>query len=68
MKKILLLFIIITFSFNTNLIAEEPKKCKKFDVFCKSKEGVKGFWKNTSEFQKKGLKESADQIKGSKKK
>ena len=67
MKKIILLFIILTFSMS-NLAFANEQVCKKFDVFCKSKNGVKSFWKNTKEFQKKGITESADQIKSTIKK
>jgi hypothetical protein len=62
MKKIILLLVVLTFGLS-NLVSAEEQKCKKFDVFCKSKEGVKNFFKSTKEFQKKGLEKSADQIK-----
>lgn len=52
----------------SNLAFANEQVCKKFDVFCKSKNGVKSFWKNTKEFQKKGITESADQIKSTIKK
>ena len=61
MKKIILLFLVLTFGLS-NLVLAEEQKCKKFDVFCKSKEGAKNFFESTKEFQKKGLKDSADQI------
>ena len=58
MKKTLILFIFLTFSFNSSVIAEE-KKCKTFDVGCKMGKIIS----DTKEFQKKGLKQSKDQIK-----
>ena len=62
MKKTILLFVVLAFGLSNILLAEE-QKCRKFDVFCKSKEGAKNFLNSTKEFQKKGLKDSADQIK-----
>jgi len=58
MKKTLILFILLTFSFNSSVNAEE-KKCKTFDVGCK----MGKFLSDTKEFQKKGLKQSKVQIK-----
>ena len=50
MKKTLILFVFLTFSFNTSIIAEE-KKCKAFDVGCKMSKIIS----DTKDFQKKGL-------------
>ena len=58
MKKTLILFIFLTFSFNTSVIAED-KKCKAFDVACKMSKIIS----DTKDFQKKGLKKSKDQLK-----
>ncbi len=60
MKKTLILFIFLIFSFNTSIIAEE-KKCKTFDVGCKMSKMIS----DTKDFQKKGLKKSKDQLKSS---
>ena len=58
MKKTLLLFIILIFSFNSSINAEEVK-CKAFDVGCKMGKIIS----DTKDFQKKGLKKSKDQLK-----
>jgi hypothetical protein len=63
MKKTLILFIFLTFSFNISVNAEE-KKCKTFDVACK----MGKVFSDTKEFQKKGLKKSKEQIKSGVKK
>ena len=58
MSKITLLFIFLILSLNSSIYADELK-CKKFDVKCKTKK----FIEETKEYQKKGLKESKEQIK-----
>ena len=60
MKKTLIIIMFLIFSFNISVNAEE-KKCKAYDVGCK----MGKFLSNTKEFQKKGLEQSQDQIKGS---
>ena len=59
MKKTLILLILLIFSFNTSVISEE-KKCKAFDLVCKTSKMIS----DTKDFQKKGLKKSKDQVKG----
>ena len=56
MNKLLFIFICTIF-FNNITLAEEVS-CKKFDLLCKTKNAIK----NTAEFQKKGVKDSKDQI------
>ena len=65
MKKILLIFIMLTFIISNYAFANE-QECKKFNILCKTKQSAKGFWKNTKEFQKKGLEKSTEQIKDTK--
>ena len=56
MNKLLFIFICTIF-FNNITLAEEVS-CKKFDLLCKTKNAIK----NTAEFQKKGVKDSKDQL------
>jgi hypothetical protein len=58
MKKILLLVTFLVFSYS-NVLADGDIKCKKFDLICKSKKAMK----NSIDYQKKGLKESKQQLK-----
>jgi len=57
-NKTLILFILSIFSFNTSLIAEE-KKCSSFNIGCK----IGNFISDTKDFQKKGAKDSKEQLK-----
>ena len=57
MNKILLIVVLI-FSFNSSVSAEE-KKCRTFDIACKTK----NFVNETKEFQKKKLGEGISQLK-----
>ena len=61
MNKILLIVVLI-FSFNSSVSAEE-KKCRTFDIACKTK----NFVNETKEFQKKKYKEGKDQLGSNKK-
>jgi hypothetical protein len=57
MNKILLIVVLI-FSFN-NLVSAEEKKCRTFDIVCKTKNSVN----KTIEFQKKKAGEGVSQLK-----
>ncbi len=57
MNKILLIIILI-FGFNSSVSAEE-KKCRTFDVACKTK----NFVNETKEFQKKKAGDGVSQLK-----
>ena len=57
MNKILLIVVLI-FSFN-NLVSAEEKKCRTFDIVCKTKNSVN----KTIEFQKKTAGEGVPQLK-----
>tara|TARA_B100001093_G_C26162158_1_gene732074 strand:+ start:150 stop:395 length:246 start_codon:yes stop_codon:yes gene_type:complete len=57
MNKILLIVVLI-FSFNSSVSAEE-KKCRTFDIACKTK----NFVNETKEFQKKKVGDGVSQLK-----
>ena len=57
MNKILLIVVLI-FSFNS-LVSAEEKKCRTFDIVCKTKNSVN----KTIEFQKKKAGEGVSQLK-----
>ena len=57
MNKILLIIVLI-FSFDSSVFAEE-KKCRTFDIACKTK----NFVNETKEFQKKKVGDGVSQLK-----
>ena len=61
MNKVIIAFILTMFTFSTSLYADE-KKCKIFQLVCKSKQ----FLNDTKEFQKQGLDKTVDQLKNTK--
>ena len=58
MSKILLIFMFLISTLNVSVYAEE-KKCKVYDIICKSKAAIE----NTKEYQKKEWKKASDKIK-----
>tara|TARA_B100001063_G_C16294982_1_gene325618 strand:- start:157 stop:360 length:204 start_codon:yes stop_codon:yes gene_type:complete len=58
MNQIRIILVLLTLSFTTSVLAED-KKCKTFDIGCKTKK----FMDETKEFQKKGLEDGKSQIK-----
>ena len=58
MNQIRIILVLLTLSFTTSVLAED-KKCKTFDIGCKTKK----FMDETKKFQKKGLEDGKSQIK-----
>tara|TARA_B100001057_G_scaffold4930_1_gene4444 strand:- start:2684 stop:2887 length:204 start_codon:yes stop_codon:yes gene_type:complete len=58
MNQIRIILVLLTLSFTFSVLAED-KKCKTFDIGCKTKK----FMDETKEFQKKGLEDGKSQIK-----
>ena len=61
MKKTLFLSILTFFIISASLYADE-KKCKAFNLLCKSKQ----FINETKDFQKQGIEKTKDQLKNTK--
>ena len=58
MKKALLIFVFLITTLNVSVYADE-KKCKAYDIICKSKAAIE----NTKEYQKKEWKKARDKLK-----
>ena len=59
-KNNLILFLILNFFFfNISYLIAAETKCKKFDIKCKTK----NFIEESKEYQKKGIKDSKEQLK-----